>query len=400
MLQFGAWNAINMDGGGSTALYMSDSVGNPVGLNHSSYLAGYGRERYIGSHFGVYAKPLPGFINDVIALADDTAATITWTTTSPATSQVQYGLTPSLGLASSYSADMVTNHAALLTGLTSGTGYFFQVFSSDGANQYSSSNLYFVSANYATTNLVFDFTNIWTYGTVNLDGVNWTTPGYDDSGWDGSGPGFLWVDNRGAGSNPSNIPMLDTEMGLNPSTGYPFSTYYLRTHFNITTALSGVSLVFTDYIDDGAVFYLNGVEIYRLRMAAAPTPISNSMLAIGYPCTGDANCPDSFVISGDLMTNLVAGDNVLAAEVHNFNAQSPDITFGVSLAYTSPYSALPQLGIQQTDTTLTVSWNRGGFTLQQANSPGGPWADVPGPIVSSPYSVTNAGVVQYFRLVK
>ena len=135
-------------------------------------------------------------------------------------------------------------------------------------------------------------------------------------------------------------------------------------------------------------------------MAAAPTPISNSALAIGYPCAGDANCADAFVISSDLMTNLVAGDNVLAAEVHNFNAQSPDITFGVSLAYTSPYTALPQLGIQQTDTTLTVSWNRGGYSLQQANSPAGPWSEVPGPIVSSPYSVTNAGVVQYFRLVK
>jgi hypothetical protein len=40
----------------------------------------------------------------------------------------------------------------------------------------------------------------------------------------------------------------------------------------------------------------------------------------------------------------------------------------------------PQLAIQQSNATLTVSWNRGGFTLQQANSPAGPWADVPGPI--------------------
>jgi hypothetical protein len=86
MLAFGAWNAINMDGGGSTALYISDAAGNPVAVNHSSYLAaGYGHERYIGSHFGVWAKPLPGFINDVVAIPDDTAATITWDTTDPAT---------------------------------------------------------------------------------------------------------------------------------------------------------------------------------------------------------------------------------------------------------------------------------------------------------------------------
>ena len=61
MLQCGAWNAINMDGGGSTALYMSDSTGNPVGLNHSSYLAGYGRERYIGMPRGCVCQAAARF---------------------------------------------------------------------------------------------------------------------------------------------------------------------------------------------------------------------------------------------------------------------------------------------------------------------------------------------------
>ena len=89
---------------------------------------------------------------------------------------------------------MVTNHAALLTGLTPGTGYYFQVFSSDsGGTHYASSNFFFTTVNYLSTNLVFDFTNTWTYATTNLDGVNWTTPGYDDSGWDGSGTGLLWL---------------------------------------------------------------------------------------------------------------------------------------------------------------------------------------------------------------
>ena len=96
LLQFGAWNVISMDGGGSTALYMSDSAGNPVAINHSSYLPAYGRERYIGSHFGVYAKPLPGFFNDLNVLPSDTAATITFTTIDPATTQLEYGTTTNL----------------------------------------------------------------------------------------------------------------------------------------------------------------------------------------------------------------------------------------------------------------------------------------------------------------
>ena len=399
IMQFGAWNAINMDGGGSTSMYMSDAAGNPVGLNHSSYLAAYGHERYIGSHFGVYAKPVPGFINDVRPQPDDTSATITWTTTSPATSLVQYGLTPSLGSTSDYSAGMQTNHAALLTGLLPGAGYYYQVVSSDGANQYQSDVFFFTTVNYATTNLIFDFSNVWTYATTNLDGVNWTAPTYDDSRWIGSGPGLLWVDTRGF-ANP-NIPMpMLTQMPANPGTAYPFTTYYLRTHFSCTNAVAGTTLVFTDYIDDGAVFYLNGAEAYRLRMPQAPASVFNSTLASGYACGGDATCPDSFVLAGDVMTNLVAGDNVLAAQVHNFSAGSPDITFGVSLSFTTPSSSPPQLTIQQGDSGLVVSWSRGGFTLQQAISPAGPWDNVPGPVVSSPFVVTNASTSQYFRLIK
>jgi hypothetical protein len=404
MLQFGAWNAINMDGGGSTALYMADTAGNPVAVNHSSYLPAYGHERYIGSHFGVSAKPLPGFINDVNALPDDTAATVTWGTTNPATSLVQYGPTTDLGSATPYSAVMVTNHSALLTGLSPGTDYFYRVFSSDGANQYSSGFLSFTTTNYANSNLVFDFTNAWSYGTANLDGVNWTAPNYDDSGWAGSGPGLLWIDTRGSANPSIPLPMI-TQMPGNPATSSPYPTYYFRTHFTFTNSLNGVTLAATTYLDDGALFYLNGTEVYRLRMPNYPAAILNTTLATGYACSnnvdyGDAVCPDFWSVSGNLMTNLLVGDNVLAAEVHNYNPGSPDITFGLSLSYMTPSSLPPQLNIQQTNSVLTLSWDRGGFTLQQANSPAGPWVNVPGPIVSSPFSTNNSGTTLFFRLLK
>lgn len=404
LLQFGAWNGINMDGGGSTAMYMSDSAGNAVGLNHSSYLAAYGRERYVGSHFGVRAKALPGFINDVTALADDTTATITWNTTNAGTSLVQYGLTAGLGSSSAYSAAMVTNHAALLTGLLPGTGYYYRVFSSDGITQYGAGIFFFTTTNYAASTPVFDLTNVWTYGTANLDGVNWSAPGYDDSGWDGSGPGLLWVDTRGFANPNIPVPMV-TQMPANPATAYPYPTYYFRSHFSYTNSLKGVLLSVSNYLDDGAVFYLNGTEIYRLRMPAYPALIANTSLASGYPCSnsvnyGDAVCADTWTISGDAATNLVVGDNVLAVEAHNYNTASPDITFGMALSYSLPYSPPPQLSIQQSNSALAVIWRRGGFTLQQASSPDGPWANVPGPVVSSPYTITNSGSVLYFRLMK
>jgi hypothetical protein len=404
IMQFGAANAINMDGGGSTALYMADSTGNPVGINHSSYLAGVGHERYIGSHFGVFAKPVPGFINDVNTVPDDTAATIAWTSTSPSTSQVQYGLTASLGSTSGISSAMVTNHAVLLNGLTPGTGYYYRVLSSDGTTQHTSPTLFFTTVVYATTEPVLDFTNNWTYDTDNLDGINWTARSYDDSAWTGSGPGLLWVDTRGFPNAAIPLPMV-TQMPANPATAAPYPTYYLRSHFSFTNGLKGISLAFTNYLDDGAVFYLNGTEIERVRMPASPAAILNATLASGYACSnsvdyGDAVCPDVWNLSGDLTTNLVAGDNVLAVEVHNYNSGSPDITFGTQLAVLTTIAVPPQLDIQTSGNQLTLSWTRGGFTLQQADDPAGPWANVSGPVVSSPYVTTNSGAARFFRLIK
>src|SRR5213078_1052773 len=98
LLQFGAWDAINMDGGGSTAMYMANCAGNPVAINHSSYpgtVSPPQHERYIGAHFGVYS--VPNFITGLAATPGSTTATINWTTRSPASSQVEYGLTQSYG---------------------------------------------------------------------------------------------------------------------------------------------------------------------------------------------------------------------------------------------------------------------------------------------------------------
>jgi hypothetical protein len=398
----GAWEGANMDGGGSTCMAMMDSTRNPVEVNHDSAAAAYNVERTVGCHLGFFAQPVPGFINDVTPMPDDTTATITWTTIAPSTSQIQYGLTPDLGSSTMLSTALVTNHAVLLTNLTAGTGYYFNAVSTVNGSQYVSSNYFFVTTNYVVSTSIFDLTNTWSYDTANLDAINWTAPIYNDSGWDGSGPGLLWIDIRGP--NP-NIPApLNTQMPGDPnnaySAGYPYITYYFRTHFTFTNSLSGVSLLFSDYIDDGAVFYLNGTEIYRLRMPPAPTPIYNATLAAGYACSGDATCPDSFTITGALTTNLVVGDNVLAAEVHNYSVGSPDITFGTALSFTEPYTLSPQLNICYSNSVAVLSWNRGGFTLQQAATPLGPWANAPGPIIASPYNPQITGPALYYRLIK
>jgi hypothetical protein len=397
----GASEGANLDGGGSACMVAMDTTGQPVPLNHdSASLTSPGfRERTVGAHFGVFAAPLPGFFNDVTKLPDDTTATIMWTTISPATTQLKYGPTTNMTLLSNSNSVLTTNHSVLLTGLTPNTGYYFAALASDGTSQHVSSNYYFVTTNYVTGGALFDLTNTWKFMTANLDSTNWTARTYDDSGWEGEGAGPLWADFRGANSA---IPIpLNTQLPTDAANGdYPYVTYYFRTHFNYTNQLAGAELQFESYVDDGAVFYLNGTEVYRLRMPAAPAVIGNATVASGYPCTaGDATCLDSFTVSGPgVAANLLAGDNVLAVEVHNYNVGSPDITFGLAANYTVPYVLQPKLNLTYANGLVTLSWSQGGSTLQQAESPAGPWGDVPGPVVSSPFTTNVANAARFFRL--
>jgi hypothetical protein len=67
------------------------------------------------------------------------AATITWTTDKPSTSQVAYGLTNAYGTLSTLQTSFVTSHSVILAGLTSTTTYHYQVLSKDSAGNLSSS---------------------------------------------------------------------------------------------------------------------------------------------------------------------------------------------------------------------------------------------------------------------
>src|SRR5713101_5760037 len=75
LLRFGAYNGINLDGGGSTTMVMADCYGNPIELNIPSDVLARGAERVLGNHLGVFAKRLPGFINALEAMPASATAT-------------------------------------------------------------------------------------------------------------------------------------------------------------------------------------------------------------------------------------------------------------------------------------------------------------------------------------
>jgi hypothetical protein len=102
------------------------------------------------------------------------------------------------------------------------------------------------------------------------------------------------------------------------------TTYYFRKRFNFGAAPGRATLFLNAAIDDGAVFYLNGVEVRRINMPAGTVTHGTP----GNP-VGNATFTGPTVLA---VTNLRQGANVLAVEVHQSAALSDtDMLFAVEL---------------------------------------------------------------------
>ncbi len=179
------------------------------------------------------------------------------------------------------------------------------------------------------TNHLLSFTDTWKYNqtATNLDAV-WMLPGYNDTvaGWS-NGPGVF--DAKYSGTNPAPRTTIGgqpvgTQLALKQSDTNRV-TYYFRKHFTFhpwqTSQVVSGRLQATSLLDDGAVFYLNGQEGYRVGVTnTAYNGWASRIVA-------DA-APEYFTLP---ITNLVEGDNLIAVAVHQCNSGSSDITFGLDL---------------------------------------------------------------------
>ena len=164
------------------------------------------------------------------------------------------------------------------------------------------------------------WSNVWRYNqTANLNGQNWTAANYNDAAWP-SGAGVLAKEDCNCLPEPIRTT-LTTADGR--------TTFYFRTTFNYTGVLGGASLKLTALVDDGAVFYLNGQRIHALRLANNPPVYTN--LA--------DNVSDASSFEGPFTLDaaaLLAGNNVLAVEVHQASTNSSDVVFGMKLETSFP----------------------------------------------------------------
>ena len=179
---------------------------------------------------------------------------------------------------------------------------------------------------------IFPLTNVWRYNTTCLDSTGWEQPGYDDSTW-ASGPGGF----TGGENNAGLLPILNTRTLPAPNAaGRNGAAMYFRTHFTVSSS-TNLSLIFSNAIDDAAVFYLNGRPVRKLRMAAEPALCAAfGNIAIG---GGDALLWEAFTLDSAALAGILQpGDNVLAVSVHQVNAGSSDMVFGATLSGEIPSS--------------------------------------------------------------
>ena len=152
-------------------------------------------------------------------------------------------------------------------------------------------------------------------------GTNWLDSAYDDSlaPWS-SGNGLF-----GYTPTPGAYPAINTALS---SSGQ--NTYYFRTHFSWNYLVDNVAFVVTNYLSDGAVYYINGVEVNRVRMPAGDVGYATSASGTNSP-VGQAGI---FAIPSGV---LQIGDNILEVEAHQAPASSADMVFGMSLTAAAQY---------------------------------------------------------------
>ncbi len=137
---------------------------------------------------------------------------------------------------------------------------------------------------------------------------NWMANNYDDTAWPLGNAKFGWG--------------LDGEATTLPSG----RTHYFRRAFTIANPALLDSLIVQVQRDDGAVVYLNGVELFRSNMPGGV--VANSTAA---SATVDGLDEQTFFLTQLPASGIRAGTNIIAVEVHQASTASSDMGFDLQL---------------------------------------------------------------------
>jgi hypothetical protein len=210
----------------------------------------------------------PPVISQVAAITDYANALISWRTSEPADSAVQYSEQP-LPAETTYSSQFTTNHALTVSGLAANRTYFYQVVSRDAAGNTTvddnSGNLYSFTTLKAPTPPWFD--------NLEAGSNNWTV--FADSGsdvnWRIGKPNSTLATSAYSGTNAWGCSLTGEQPALVASS-------YLCAPTIDLSGLTSATLNFRDAFDFSELFFgfpaEDGTVFIRTNLSAPPT---NSM---------------------------------------------------------------------------------------------------------------------------
>jgi len=169
------------------------------------------------------------------------------------------------------------------------------------------------------TNTLVSTGVVWKYLDDGSDqGTNWVQLNFDDGAW-ASGPAQF-----GYSSNPPENDEA-TIVSFGPSDTDKYITTYFRHRFRMNSTEPHTNLTVRFLRDDGAVVYLNGIEVFRSNMPTG-TVTSTTFAA------GTANDDGMTWFTSNASPGLlVTGTNVVAVEIHQVNRASSDISFDLEM---------------------------------------------------------------------
>jgi len=212
-------------------------------------------------------------------------------------------------------------------------------------------------------------------------GATWFNPAFDDSSWR-LGPGVF--DARRAANGAAGVNCRDTALyglgavgtciNLNSATTTNTINTFFRTHFNYWANPSGAYLRLSGKMDDSAVIFLNGAELTRAGLPAAPAVVSKGVFgaAQGGRTVQDSEAQDVVELA---VPTLAPGDNVLAVMLIQNTPGSPDLTMGLELdAYLTTIA--PKLAVLGPDLFATYTLSYTGILQENSQLQSAGWTDV------------------------
>lgn len=207
-----------------------------------------------------------------------------------------------------------------------------------------------VPLTFQNTTLV-NYSDVWRYNAAdeNLP-ANWATVDHPVAGNWKSGAGPIGVES-------SALPVALATV-ISPYTAATV-TYYFEREFSVTAGqlTTATSLEITHMIDDGAIFYLNGVELpSRFGMPAG---------AVGPETLATGGVDNAALVSLVVpVSSLVAGTNRISVEVHQNGTGSSDIVFGLKLDLREQLSpGTPGQPLRNSDNQWLELTNRSGTAV-------------------------------------